>query len=110
MNAIAGQYNALFNSLEFPNHRCSYFFFKHFPVRNQLFNFTQLYSMRKIILTISNKHQVFLRYLLVLNTIILIVFMLPREAQFNYTYKIGKPWVYENIIAPFDFAINKSEE
>ena len=66
--------------------------------------------MRKLILTLSNKHQVFLRYLLVLNTIVLIVFMLPRETQFNYTYKVGKPWVYENIIAPFDFAINKSEE
>jgi len=66
--------------------------------------------MRKLILTLSNKHQVFLRYLLVLNTIILIVFMLPRETQFNYTYKVGKPWVYESIIAPFDFAINKSEE
>src|SRR6188508_611110 len=66
--------------------------------------------MRKLILTLSNKHQVFLRYLLVLNTIVLIVFMLPRETQFNYTFKVGKPWVYENIIAPFDFAINKSEE
>ena len=66
--------------------------------------------MRKLILTLSNKHQVFLRYLLVLNTIVLIVFMLPRETQFNYTYKVGKPWVYESIIAPFDFAINKSEE
>src|SRR5436190_21392874 len=65
---------------------------------------------RKHILTLSNKHQVILRYILLLNTVVLIVFMLPREAQFNYSYKIGKPWVYENIIAPFDFAINKSEE
>ena len=66
--------------------------------------------MRKLILSLSNNHQVFLRYLLVVNTVLLIVFMLPREAQFNYTYKVGKPWVYEDLIAPFDFAINKSED
>jgi putative nucleotidyltransferase with HDIG domain len=66
--------------------------------------------MRKFILTLSNNHQVFLRYLLVVNTVLLIVFMLPREAQFNYTYKVGKPWVYDDLIAPFDFAINKSED
>jgi hypothetical protein len=47
---------------------------------------------------------------LVLTAIILIVVALPKETQFNYTYQKGKPWAYENMMAPFDFAINKTEE
>lgn len=66
--------------------------------------------MRKFILFLSNKHQVILRYFLVLSTILLIVLILPLETQFNYSYKIGKPWVYENLMAPFDFSIAKSDD
>jgi len=40
----------------------------------------------------------------------MIVVALPKETQFNYSYQKGKPWAYENLMAPFDFAINKTEE
>ena len=42
-------------------------------------------------------------------TIIVIVIALPKETQFNYSYQKGKPWAFDNLLAPFDFAINKTE-
>ncbi len=39
----------------------------------------------------------------------MIVIALPKETQFNYTFQKGKPWAFENLMAPFDFAINKTE-
>ena len=38
-----------------------------------------------------------------------IVYIFPREGKFKYEFEKGKPWLHENLIAPFDFAINKSE-
>lgn len=40
----------------------------------------------------------------------LIVWIFPREGKFKYTYAVGQPWHYEDLFAPFDFAILKSGE
>ncbi len=42
--------------------------------------------------------------------IILIVIQFPREGKFKYEFKKGKPWMHADLIAPFDFAIFKTEE
>ena len=39
-----------------------------------------------------------------------IVYLFPKGGQFKYEFTKGKPWQYDNLYAPFDFAINKSEE
>ena len=39
-----------------------------------------------------------------------IVYLFPKGGQFKYDFTKGKPWQYDNLIAPFDFAIEKSEE
>lgn len=57
----------------------------------------------------TNRHDLVYKYVLILVTVILIVVALPKQTQFNYSYRVGKPWVYENLMAPFDFAISKSE-
>ncbi len=36
--------------------------------------------------------------------------ILPGEPKFKYEYLKGTPWKHENLVAPFDFAIQKSEE
>jgi len=36
--------------------------------------------------------------------------MFPKKGKFKYKYGKGKPWQYENLYAPFDFAILKSNE
>ena len=38
------------------------------------------------------------------------MYLSPREIKFKYEFQKGKPWLYENLVAPFDFAVLKSEE
>ena len=63
----------------------------------------------KFWIKITNRHDLVYKYFLILVTVILIVVALPKQTQFNYSFRVGKPWVYENLMAPFDFAISKSE-
>ena len=63
----------------------------------------------KFWIKITNRHDLVYKYFLILVTIVLIVIALPKQTQFNYSFRMGKPWVYENLMAPFDFAISKSE-
>lgn len=39
-----------------------------------------------------------------------IVYLFPKGGQFKYNFTKGKPWQYENLIATFDFAIEKTQE
>ena len=41
---------------------------------------------------------------------VLIIYLLPKGGQFKYNFQKGKPWQYENLYAPFSFAIKKSQE
>jgi len=50
------------------------------------------------------------RTLLVVGTIAIIVWFLPRTAQQHFHYDIGKPWPYATLIAKFEFPIYKSDE
>ena len=42
-------------------------------------------------------------------TSVLLYLVLPGEPKFKYEYQKGFPWQHENLVAPFDFAILKSE-
>lgn len=46
----------------------------------------------------------------ILATTAIIVWFLPRDSRVSYNFDKGKPWPYGQFIAPFDFAIQKSEE
>jgi hypothetical protein len=43
-------------------------------------------------------------------TIALIVYIFPREGKFRYEFQKGRPWSHENLFAPFDFSIYKSDK
>lgn len=47
--------------------------------------------------------------LLVVVTVAIIVFFLPRNSGPQFRYDIGKPWMYSPLIAKFDFPIYKTE-
>lgn len=51
-----------------------------------------------------------LRIALVIATIALIVWALPRTTRQQYHYDVGKPWMYGSFIAQFDFPIYKTDE
>src|SRR5699024_139389 len=39
-----------------------------------------------------------------------IVYLFPKGGQFKYEITKGKPWQYETLYAPFDFAIKKTDK
>ena len=48
--------------------------------------------------------------LLFLCALIIILLFFPREGKFKYEYVKGKPWLHEDLIAPFDFSVLKTDE
>lgn len=50
------------------------------------------------------------RTVLVLASVALIVFVLPRGESKLFHYSEGQPWAYGQLIAPFDFPVFKSDE
>ncbi len=65
--------------------------------------------MKTYFIRLSNQHENIWKFILIFLTIQLIVIALPKETQFNYAFQKGKPWAYDNLLAPFDYAINKTE-
>ncbi len=50
------------------------------------------------------------KVILFLITAFAIVYLFPKGGQFKYEFTKGKPWQYDNLYAPFDFAIDKTED
>ena len=50
------------------------------------------------------------KLLLMIGSIILVIYMLPKGGQFKYQFQKGKPWQYENLYAPFNFTIKKDNK
>ncbi|PJA08325.1 MAG: phosphohydrolase [Flavobacteriales bacterium CG_4_10_14_0_2_um_filter_32_8] len=64
----------------------------------------------QIINKIRDKHELIFKVLLFAVSIFLVVLLLPKEGKFKYEFQKNKPWVHEDLLAPFGFAINKSKE
>ena len=57
------------------------------------------------------RHQSLLyKVFLYLVAVILAVWMFPGGGKFKYDFNKGRPWQYENLYAPFDFSLKKSQE
>ncbi|MFD1061945.1 HD family phosphohydrolase [Winogradskyella litorisediminis] len=54
-------------------------------------------------------HALVYKILLLLGTTFFIVYLFPKTGKFRYSFEKGKPWQSESLLAPFDFAIKKSE-
>ncbi|MFZ4413655.1 MAG: HD family phosphohydrolase [Bacteroidales bacterium] len=59
---------------------------------------------------IRNHYANIYKIFLFVASIFLLVSLFPREGTFKYDFRKGKYWMHDDLIAPFDFAINKSEE
>ena len=51
-----------------------------------------------------------IRSALIVATATIIVWLMPRNTQASFKIEKGKPWVYNDLSAPFDFPIYKSDE
>ena len=54
-------------------------------------------------------HTIYLTSIFILTAIVL-YFALPQEGRFRYEFQKGRPWMHSALIAPFDFAIMKSDQ
>ncbi len=66
--------------------------------------------MKDIINSFYKNHALIYKGILFVLTTFLIVYFFPKSGKFKYTFERGKPWQSENLYAPFDFAIKKTEE
>ncbi len=65
----------------------------------------------KSIFSFFSKNQPFIyKAFLFVSATLLVIYLLPKGGQFKYNFQKGKPWQYENLYAPFSFAIKKTQE
>jgi len=65
--------------------------------------------MKNLINKWYRNHSLIYKILLFLGTTLAIVYLFPKSGKFKYNFDKGKPWQSENLYAPFDFAIKKSQ-
>ncbi|GAA4281797.1 HD family phosphohydrolase [Gaetbulibacter aestuarii] len=66
--------------------------------------------MKDFINKLYRNHSLIYKGLLFVCTTFVIVYLFPKSGKFKYNFEKGKPWQSENLYAPFDFAIKKSED
>ncbi len=66
--------------------------------------------MKDFLNRIYQNHGLIYKTLLFVMTTVLIVFLLPKGSYFKYDIQKGKIWQYADLYAPFDFAIQKTED
>lgn len=64
--------------------------------------------MKSIINKIFENHSLIYKVLLYLLSVFVIVYFFPKGGQFKYQFQKGKEWHYDDFVAPFDFAIQKT--
>ncbi|MEN8765529.1 MAG: HD family phosphohydrolase [Wenyingzhuangia sp.] len=66
--------------------------------------------MKNIINRIYQNQSIIYKVFLFLLVVFSIVYFFPKGGKFKYEFQKGKPWQYENLLAPFDFAVQKTKE
>ncbi len=66
--------------------------------------------MNDFINKLYKNNAIIYKVLLFLIAVVSIVYLFPKGGQFKYDFSQGKPWLYDNLYAPFDFAIQKTNK
>ena len=66
--------------------------------------------MSEIVNKIYRNNTIIYKVFLFLITTIAIVYLFPKGGQFKYDFNNGQLWKYDNLYAPFDFAIQKTAD
>ncbi len=66
--------------------------------------------MKDFINKLYRNHSLIYKVLLFISTTFFIVYLFPKGGKFKYNFENEKPWQSENLYAPFDFAIKKTDE
>ena len=66
--------------------------------------------MKELLNKWYKNHALVYKILLFLVTTLFIVYLFPKTGKFRYSFEKGKPWQSENLYAPFNFAIQKTQD
>jgi len=66
--------------------------------------------MKSILTTIRNNYSEIYKIFLFLTTLLILLFLSPKSKQFRYEFHEGSPWLYEELVAPADFPIKKTQK
>ncbi|NTW32812.1 MAG: hypothetical protein HGB12_09340, partial [Bacteroidetes bacterium] len=64
----------------------------------------------KFLNKLAGRYSIIYKFFLFLLSVTLIVLQFPKEGKFKYEFQKNKPWMHEDLIAPFDLAILKSDK
>jgi putative nucleotidyltransferase with HDIG domain len=65
--------------------------------------------MKKLLAYIRDNITAILRFMLFAGAVVLLLISFPKEGKFKYEFQRGKPWLHEDLYAPFDFPVHKTE-
>ncbi len=65
--------------------------------------------MKKLLTQLNHSYHLFYLLMVFVAGIGLIFFVFPGESRFKYEFQKGSPWRHETLIAPFNFAILKTD-
>jgi len=65
--------------------------------------------MKKLLTQLNHSYHLFYIAMVFIAGIGLIFLVFPGESRFKYEFQKGSPWRHETLIAPFNFAILKSD-
>lgn len=54
--------------------------------------------------------EILFKALIFIGTVAIIVYFMPRDGKFNYSFELNKPWKYGQLMATFDFPIYKDDD
>jgi putative nucleotidyltransferase with HDIG domain len=66
--------------------------------------------MMKFFARLAERYSEIYKAFLFIISIVLVVIQFPKEGKFKYEFQKGKPWMHEDLIAQFDFAIRKTDK
>ena len=66
--------------------------------------------MSTIVNKLYQNNTIIYKVILFVLATVAIVYLFPKGGQFKYDFSNGQLWKYDNLYAPFDFAIQKTEE
>ncbi len=66
--------------------------------------------MKELLNKWYKNHALVYKILLFLLTTLFVVYLFPKTGKFRYSFEKGKPWQSESLLAPFNFAIQKTQE
>jgi len=66
--------------------------------------------MNIILSKLQHNYYDILKVLLYVIVIAFVVWISPSESRFKYEFSLGKPWNHNDLIAPFDFSIYKTDK